>query len=217
MTHRIPRAALLTAVALLAPAAAAHAQTSLDTTYYFSCAGPQPAAKVQNLVASLQPAMWSTTKPATSFQGGAGCGFHDTPAAGGQRPSTTPEAFYDAYYKGVHDKAVEKVKVELHNLVTSRVRQGTTQRLEVRISEGTGTTATTLASKDFTVTPVPSSTGTSERFDVEFTGLKIKAGSNRVLTVTVHSLEATSQAWVHGASEVPAGVTFTEPAPLPAP
>lgn len=217
MSHRTLVAGLAAVAAALAPAAAAQAQTSLDTTYYFSCAGPQPAAKVQNIVAFAQVANWTTTKPSASFQSGAGCGFADVPAPGGVRLSDSAENAYDAFYKGPHDKAIEKVKFEFHNLVTSRARAGTTQKLIVRLLDGTGLEYTTLAEREVDVTPVVSSTGATERFDITIDGLKIKKASGRILTVGVHSLEAGPQAWVHGASEIPAGVTFTEPAPLPTP
>lgn len=110
---------------------------------------------------------------------------------------------------------MEKIKLELHNLVTSRVRTGTTQRLQVRVMEGTGLEYTTFLDREVSVTPVGSSSGATERFDITIEGLKIKASPGRVLTIGVHSLEDTAQGWVHGASEIPAGVTFTEPAPLP--
>lgn len=208
MTHRTRGAALIAAAAFTLAAAPAQAQ-SVDT-YYFKCA---TASKVQNGLAVLQPAFWSTAKPAASFTAGAGCGFADFPAAGGLRPSTTPENFYDAWYKGTHEKAVASARVELHNLLTSRVREGETVTLSVRLSTGSGGSATTLKEQTFTVKPTLSSSGASEKVAVEFTGLRIPAATGRVVNITVHSGADTPQAWVHDATEVPASVTFTEPAP----
>lgn len=203
----------IAALIALAFASSAQAQTQAVDTYYFKCSG---ASKVQNGMAALTPpAMWTTVKPTTSFQAGAGCGFADFPAVGGVRPSSTPENVYDAFYKGGHDRAIASAKIELHNLVTSRARQGNTVSLLVRLSTGTGTTATTLAERTFTTQPVVSSTGATEKVVVEFTGLDIPAEAGRIINITVHSTGETPQAWVHDASEVPASVTFTEPVPPP--
>lgn len=201
--------AAMSAVAFAGPA---QAQAPTVDTYYFKCSGQ---SKVQNVLAVLEPVMWTTVKPATSFQAGAGCGFADVPAPGGVRLSTTPENAYDAWYKGGHDRAIASARIELHNLVTSRARQGTTVPLLVRLSTGTGTTAETLAQQEFTVTPEVSSTGATEKVVVTFTGLAIPAEEGRVINITVHTAGPTPQAWVHDAAEIPASVTFTEPAPAP--
>lgn len=214
MSHRILGAGLGAAAAL---ALAAPAQAQDTDQYWFHCTGP---SKVQNgaTLAGAVPAtgvtqaLWNKTAPTASFQSGAGCGFADTP--GPQRPSTTPENAYDAYYKGVHSKAIQSMKLELHNLLTSRARNGGPVKVLVRISEGTGTTATTLAEKELTATPTASSTGATEKVVVEMTGLAIKSGPvDRVLNITVHTADATPAAWVHDASEIPANVIFTSPPP----
>lgn len=207
MKTRTPIAGIA-ALAVFAFASSAQAQ-AVDT-YYFKCSG---ASKVQNIVAALTPVMWTTVKPTASFQSGAGCGFADAPAPGGVRPSTTPENAYDAWYKGAHERAITSATIELHNLITSRARQGTTVPLLVRLSTGTGATATTLAEQAFTAQPVVSSTGATEKVLVEFTGLEIPAEPGRVINVTVHSTGEAPQAWVHDAAEIPASVTFVEPAP----
>lgn len=210
--HRALGAGLAAAASL---ALAAPAQAQLSDTYFFKCSGP---SKVQN-GATISPAVatqafWSTVKPTTSFTAGGGCGFADNPAVAGVRPSTTPENFYDAYYKGVHAKAIQDVELELHNLVTSRARQGDTGEVLVRISEGTGTTATTLAERTVSGKFMLSSTGASEMLKLSLPGVNIKPGTpDRVLNITVHSTGATPQAWVHDASEVPASVTFVAPPP----
>lgn len=197
-----------TIAALAAATLAAPALGQADTTtYYFKCSEP---SKVQNIFAAVQPAEWTTVKPTASFQSGAGCGFADFPTA---RPSTTPENAYDAWYRGVHPRAVAKATIELHNLVTSRARQGDSVSLLVRLSTGTSTTATTLAEQTFTVKPVVSSTGATEKVVVELTGLEIPAEEDRTINITVHSTGQTPQAWVHDAAEIPASVTFTEPPP----
>lgn len=203
---------LVAAAALLGPAAPALAQTAPSTTYYFGCGG---ASKVQNGVSLAIPVQWSTTKPATSFTAGGGCGFADVPAVGGVRPSSVPNNAYDAFYTGPAEMAIASARIELHNLVTSRARQGETVTLLVRISEGSGTTATTVKEKEFTVKPVLSSTNASESVTVEFTNLNVKASAGRSLNITVHSLSEAPQAWVHGAAEIPANVVFTEPLPTP--
>jgi hypothetical protein len=62
------------------------------------------------------------------------------------------------------------------------------------------------------VTPVLSESGLTERYVVELTGLDLRATTaGRELAIGVHSLEQAPQAWVHGASEVPASVTFVPP------
>jgi hypothetical protein len=207
--------AAVAAVAALAVAVPTQAQTQApqSDTYYFKCSGP---SKVQNGIAALQPVTWGTTPPTASFQAGAGCGFADVPAPNGVRPSTTPENFYDAWYKGIHERAVGSARIELHNLVTSRARTGDSVSLLVRLSTGTGTTATTLHQEAFTVKPTVSSTGATEKVVVELKNLEIPAEAGRTINITIHTAGETPQAWVHDASEIPAGVTFTGPVPATA-
>jgi hypothetical protein len=200
------------ALALLAPGAAqAQAQAPEQVTYYFHCAGP---GKVQNGSAVLAQQNWNTTKPTASFQSGAGCGFLDAP--GPVRPSTIASNAYDAYFSGLHGGAIETVRLELHNLVTSRARQGDTITFNVRIWDASAVGVTPLADRDFTVKPVASSTGATEMVQVEWSKLKIKAGpEDRRLWISVHTEEA-PQGWVFDASEIPANVTFVAPPPPPA-
>jgi hypothetical protein len=212
MSHRTLGAGLAAAAASLALAAPASAQLGpLDTQYFFHCAGGDPV-KVQNLSAVAPgQAFWDTTAPTRSFQSGAGCGFADAPTSG-----TNPVNIYDAYFSGVHTKGIEKITLELHNLVTSRARQGDSITFNVKVTKGAGTEWTALAQKDFTVKPTASSTGATEKVVVEFTGLKIKPELGRQINITVTTpTPGVPQGWVFDAAEIPANVIFTEPAPLP--
>lgn len=203
------RVAGLAVVASATLAAPASAQTPLTTQYWFHCAGP---VKAQN-ASPIAPgqAFWNTTAPNASVQGGAGCGFADVPTGG-----LNPVNLYDAFFSGTHDKAIEKIKVELHSLVSSQARQGETVTFNVKVTEGSGTAWTLLAQRDFTLKGTVENSGSTEKFIAEFTGLKIKASAGRQINITVDTgfPPQPPQAWVFDTTEVPANVTFTAPPPV---
>lgn len=196
----------LAALAVLASAAPAQAQTAEPerTTYFMTCGGP---TKVQNVngAAGMVPS-WSTTAPAQSFTAGAGCGFLDPPLTA----ATAPNEF-DGYFGGTHGGAIDKAEIEAHSLVLSRARAGATNSIRLRIFvDGEEVFNNGIEAK----TPIASSTGASESFKFEVSGLKIKAGAkDRPIFVVLGAAGQSAQAWVGGATEVPTKVTFTAPPP----
>lgn len=206
MPHRLVGAGLA-ATALLLTAGPAAAQTAppQTTTYYMTCASPN---KVQNAnaAAGTIPA-WSTTKPAASFQSGAGCGFLDGPLTN----AATPTNEFDGYFAGPHGGAIAKAEVEAHSLLLSRARAGTTNAVRLRLTvDGSEVYNNGIE----TITPTASSSGASEVFKFTIKDLKIPAGAaDRQIIVTLGTAGQGANAWVGGASEVPTSVTFTAPLP----
>jgi hypothetical protein len=185
--------------ALLLTASTAHAQGTPKRTYFFQCASGAKVQNVNSFRTDLRPS-WSLLPPTGTLQSGAGCGFFDTPLAG-----TAAENPYDAIYGGLHDEAVERIDVELHDLVLGRARPGATRILIVRLNVG----GTEIANKTLTVTPVAGATPATEITRFAFEGLKLPGGTKqRRITLTVDSL---GTAFVHGASDAPASITFTPP------
>lgn len=204
--HRLIGAGALAATLALAAPAAAQTVEPEKTTYYMTCGGP---TKVQN--ANVHTATipdWSTTKPAASFQSGAGCGFADVPLT-----SASPTNEFDGYFTGTHGDAIEKAEIEAHSLVLSRVRAGETNSIRLRLFvDGEEVYNNNIQA----MTPIASSTGASESFKFTVTGLNIKAGAaDRRIHVVLGVAGQGAQAWVGGASEVPTHVTFTAPLPKP--
>ena len=203
MHVRFPVAALaaLGALTLSAPVIAA----PTPTTYYFKCVGP---SKVQNGSAIFGQPAWSLTKPTASFQSGAGCGFADPQPPQG---SNVPTNAYDAYFGGTHGGAFVEAQVELHNLVASRIRQGTTNVITARLNVG----GTEVANRTYTLTGVPSSTGATEMFKFTIDGLEIEADDpTRPIILTIGVVDAAG-VWVMDAAEIPASMTLIPP-PEPA-
>lgn len=207
--HRSLIGAVTALTLTAATAATAHAQGTPPRTYFPQCAS---GAKVQNLNYSntqFAPS-WSLLAPTGTLQSGSGCGFLDGPLAG-----TTVQSPYDATYGGIHDEAVERVDVELHDLVLGRARAGTTRSVIARLNVGAGavcataTPCTEVAKSTITVTPAPGATQATEVVRFAFTGLKLPAGTKqRRIFLTVDSI---GTAWVHGASDAPSSITFTAP------
>lgn len=206
MQHTIT--GVLALAALAAAGAPAQAQTvePEKTTYFMTCGGP---TKVQNIngAAGMVPS-WSTTAPAQSFTAGAGCGFADPPLT-----ATTAPNEFDGYFGGSHAGAIERAEIEAHSLLLSRARAGATSSIRLRLFvDGSEVFNNMIEAK----TPIPSSSGASESFKFDVTGLKIpKGAANRPIYVVLGAAGQSAQAWVGGATEVPTKVTFTAPLPKP--
>lgn len=199
----------LAAAAALALAAPAQAQTVAEpvkTTYFMTCAGATKVQNTNNAAGTL--ASWSTAAPKESFTAGAGCGFVDLPLT-----AATPNNEFDGSFGGPHGGAIERAEIEAHSLVLSRVRAGETNSIRLRLFvDGSEVFNNNIQP----VTPKASSTGASESFLFDVTGLKIPAGAaNRRIDVVLGAAGQSAQAWVGGASEVPTKVTFTAPLPKP--
>lgn len=233
MKNWIKLVAMVAVLAIGGPAAATHGgvhPTFRTERVYFHCVGP---TKVQNAnLVTDGPATWNATAPTQSVQEGAGCGYLDPGAARGANQQT----IYDAPFVGTFTGNLRDLTVELHNLALSRARTGSMFVIRVRGSiDGTPIFPET-AGQFVNVTPVPSSTGASEKMlftikglgcasevldaegnvvDVKTAGLATEDGDGAAeheLVLTIDSY-ATNQAsaWVYDTTEVPAGITFNPP------
>lgn len=214
----IQRAALLAALAALGTTGTAGAAT--ETKVFFHCAnapGAPAPLKIQNIGLVTGFPSWNGTPPTTSFQAGGGCGTVDTGALEG----TAPRNFYDGVFSGVHAGAIDKMRFELHSLLLSQLRTTPTTSLVVKITLGsdnaTFATAPAVATRSVTVAPVKSASGLTEMFSFTLENLGIEAEPDRVVTITLDTDATYFNGWVFDATEVPSGVTFVAPEPVPAP
>lgn len=227
---------LCAALAIAAPAAADHGgihPTVRAERTYFHCAGPTKVENV-NLVAS-GPTPWSTTAPAGSYTAGNGCGAAD-PAVQGAGLAT----LYDAVFSGTYTGNIRDMTLELHNLVLSRARQAATFQVRVRMLIDGEPALPETAGRVVTVTPILSSTGATELFqisipklgcsrdifdadgklvDVKTDGLVTENGdgiSEHSIQIAIDSPAPQASAWVWDATEIASGITFNPTAPLAA-
>ena len=219
------------AVLVLAPAATAthggvHPTFRSERTY-FTCG----STKVNNVnyQTGATPS-WNTTAPAQSYTQGAGCGHVD-----GALYGTADSTPYDVVYDGTFTGNIQSMTFELHNLLLSKGRTGSTYDIGLRVSiDGThlfgdGTTQGT----QLTMTPEQSATGLTEKitFSIQKIGCvrEITDASGNVVDVQAdgfatengdgqeeHSIRVTidqwylnrAAGWVWGASEIPGGISF---------
>ena len=202
MKNRIAPALLGSAVALVL-AAPAQAVAPPPTKLFFKCVEP---SKVQNTALVTDAVSWEKTAPTASYTEGAGCGYGDV----GGLLGTNYENIYDGVFGGDYAGAITKIDVELHNLVLSQVRQGTSQTLNVRLTVD----GEEWANQDIAVTPTLSDTGASELFKFSLADLDIPAGSEgRRVILTVNTDAFGAAAWVFGAKEIASNATLFAPDP----
>lgn len=198
-------AAAASAAVLAAPAAAA-------PTFYFGCTD---GMKYQGNLAQT----WSETKPAASFQAGAGCGSADL----GPLQNKLADNEVDFYGGGSYTGAIQAINVELHSLLVSQARSrpdpGVVGELVI---DGN----VVLTSADLRITPTLSSTGLTEKYVFSFSNKK-PAGATVAPPLAgdgAHKVEIRfsprfadyQNVWVWGASEVPANAEIN-PAVLASP
>lgn len=167
------------------------------------------------------------TAPTGSFTEGEGCGMAEYTSLTG----TAPHSLYDLGVEGRMTGNVDSVTVELHSIHASRERVSGPARLGVRLSidgkspsgvvtnPGTTTDITSPVEFEVLVDPEPSATGLSERLAFTITDLGAMfpelnevgdgSGNRQNVVLTINWINtAYAGAWVWGASEVPANVTF---------
>lgn len=199
--------ALVAGAATLAVAAPANAAAPPPSKFYFHCiSSPNKIENASIVAGSFSGAAptWDKNAPTTSYTAGGGCGFADAPVEG-----TSLTNIYDGVFGGTFGGAIDKMVVELHSLAVSKVRQGDTVDLHVRV----GLDGEMVAERSVTVTPESSDTGASELFKFELTDLGIEAGdASRIVNITVDTPSGVS-AWVYDATEIPSNVTIYQPDP----
>lgn len=188
-------------LAVLAFAAPAAAQTPAPApvpgpSFFFSCVGDN---KLQNGTTTVA---WSETKPAASFQSGAGCGIADpglfTAPVAGQKA--------DGIFGGAYDgPEIKTLNVELYSLLVQRARVPADLGAETELLVDGEVVAGPIS---FRI--VPETTGgtpdVADRYRFSLNGLSIPAGKHDIqLRVTSEFLDY-QHGWVWGASEIPGGV-----------
>lgn len=199
--------AVVGAVALAAATVPAAAQTVYEPAgpYYFQCQGSQPAMKVQN---NIRTHSWSPTAPSASYTTGAGCGYLDPGPIIGTRSDTA----YDMSVGGTFAGAVDTINVELHNLLVGQARLSQGTPLKLRMLIDGEERIDPAAPIEFEGTTELSESGLSEKVTFSITNLKLPAvaeGDERQFVLDIGSpyLDS-SNAFVWGATEIPAHVTF---------
>ena len=212
-------ASIVAGLLTVSTAWAVHGPTGVDFTpndrlerVYFHCEG---AAKVHNSVVDGS-VPWNTTAPTQSVQQGAGCGSIDNGLWGNNQVSVQ-----DSHFQGAFEGNINKITVEAHNIYVGPGRQNSSFTVNVRLAID-GEPMLGANGKNVTVTPVRSSSGTSEMIKFTITGLNLMneandmehdvlltlAGGVFVASAQVFPVHDSQSGWVYDTTEVPSGLTF---------
>lgn len=154
---------------------------------------------------------WNTTKPATSFTAGGGCGALDTDKTEGD----------EVTFQGTHTGNLNRISVHAWVIDAGPVRAGAYDRIYVDATlEIDGETL--VSGEEVRMVPKPSSTGIARLLEFSVTGIGLvnedQAGEHQIrLTLSTSPyIDGDQLAWVLDASEVDTGLTFS-PAALSGP
>lgn len=199
------------------------------TTMYLGGCEDYEAGKVYQPLIHTTSVPLVAEKPEASFTAGAGCGTTDEPAGSGTTQDTAFSFDVSGRFPSVNP---DTMTIELHDIVVGSVRASGVQNLDVRISVqgefplGTeenesvdGTVSKSPATVRIPVESVRSSTGISEGYTFTVTNLsevltdaRYAAGTGPrasvIVTIDLPFPPDGAHAFVWGASEVPASVSF---------
>lgn len=187
------------AMMALAIAGTAHAVPSTPpmtpTSFFFDCT---TETKVGTIVDDTDAFTWSSTAPSASFTTGAGCGWLDPPVSG----TAQPNPLYDAAWGGMYKGEINKIELNLYSLFNVPAFGEKIVDLKVfvdgeEVFSGTELTAPTQPAGQAAV-----------KTTFTIPGLEIPSSkSDKYIVLAVSNYVPDGMgAWVHGASEIPAGV-----------
>ena len=193
------RLAPVVAIMALALAGTAHAVPSTPpltpTSFFFDCT---TETKVGTAVDDTEAFTWSSTAPSASFTTGEGCGWADPPFSG----TNQPNPFYDAAWGGLYKGEINKIELNLYSLFNVPAFGEKIIDLNVIVDGEIVYTGSQLAA------PTEPAGQAAVKTTFTVSELEIPATKNdKYIVIAVSNYVPDGMgAWVHGASEVPAGV-----------
>ena len=169
---------------------------------YLACNG---ANKVQNNEGQVA---WNTTKPATSYTAGGGCGSADP----GLLINTADDGGADLVATGTYTGNLDKISVHLHTIDGPYSRSGVFPVTVGTQVEVDGVIVFESGADGIELDAVRSSTGATALAEYTITNLNRLASTDLkehevIVRVATHFSDD-ANAWVWGASEIDSGVTF---------
>lgn len=184
-----------------------------ETQVYLHCNGDTKAGQV-NWAANNTLPTWDTTKPATSYQAGGGCGNPDTYAEG----TADHNPVYDFPFEGYYTGNINNMTIRLWaiDVAGSRALEEFTVDLHVLIDGVPIIARGTVADAPM----INSSTGLTRLYEVTITHINLSKESDHLaehyvqVTPYVKYIDGSGVlAWVYDATEIDSGIVFNDTTP----